>query len=100
MQFDWQLVGKTGDVANPPWFTITLYNKVNGNTVGAAEKSALTDDKTVVLWDKLLDSLKFRVQVPSAPAGSYYIEADTVEKQLRESSTVCNPGDVCPKTGF
>lgn len=75
-EFNWEFVGNSGDVAYPPWFTATLYTKVAHNTVGAAEKTILSDDETVALWDKLLGSLKFRVPVPGAPAGSAYIESD------------------------
>ena len=52
-----------------------LYTKVADNRVGAAEKTVLSDDETVALWDKLLGGLKFRVQVPGAPVGSYYYPA-------------------------
>lgn len=74
-EFNWESVGKSGDVANPPWFTAKLYTKVADNRVGAADKAVLSDDETVALWDQLLDGLKFRMQVPGAPAGSYYYPA-------------------------
>lgn len=74
-EFIWESVGKSGDVADPPWFTVKLYTKVADNRVGAADKAVLSNDETVALWDKLLDGLKFRVQVPGAPAGSYFYPA-------------------------
>lgn len=74
--FEWALVGTPRSVANPSEFGAQLYTKVAHNTVGAAEKAALSNDETVALWDKLLGSLKFRVPVPGAPAGSAYIEPD------------------------
>ncbi len=78
-EFTWEFVGKSRDVAYPPWFTATLYTKVAHNTVGAADKATLSNDETVALWDKLLGSLKFRVPVPGAPAGSAYINSAIAE---------------------
>jgi hypothetical protein len=70
--FEWALVGKPKDVANPSEFSAQMYTKVEHNTVGAAEAASLSDDEAVALWDKLLSGLKFRVKVPGAPPGSYY----------------------------
>jgi hypothetical protein len=70
--FEWAFVGTPKDVANPSEYRIRMFTKVAHNTVGAAEKSSLTDDEAVALWDKLLSGLKFRVKVPGAPEGSYY----------------------------
>lgn len=70
--FEWAFVGRPGDVANPSEFSVQMFTKVAHNTVGAAEKSSLTDEEAIALWDKLLSGLKFRVKVPGAPEGSYY----------------------------
>jgi hypothetical protein len=71
--FEWALVGTPRDVANPSEFGATMFTKVEDNMVGAAKKASLSDDEAVALWDKLLSGLKFRVKVPGAPAGSYFI---------------------------
>jgi hypothetical protein len=70
--FEWALVGRPKDVANPSEFGAQMYTKVENNTVGAAKAASLSDDEAVALWDKLLSGLKFRVKVPGAPPGSYY----------------------------
>ena len=74
--FEWALVGKPRDVANPSVLEVHMYTKVAHNTVGAAEASSLTDEEAIALWDRLLSGLKFRVKVPGAPPGSYYIDPD------------------------
>jgi hypothetical protein len=71
--FEWAFVGTPKDVANPAEFNARLYTKVEHNTVGAAKAASLSDDEAVALWDKLLSGLKFRVKVPRAPEGSYFI---------------------------
>jgi hypothetical protein len=73
--FEWALVGTPRDVANPSEFGVQMYSKVENNKVGAASASSVTDDEAVALWDKLLSGLKFRVKVPGAPQGSYFIPA-------------------------
>jgi hypothetical protein len=78
--FEWALVGTPRDVANPSEFSAQMYTKIEHNTVGAAKSASLSDDEAVALWDKLLSGLKFRVKVPGAPEGSYFIppgKADT-----------------------
>ena len=72
--FEWAFVGTPKDVANPSAYRARMYSKVEHDTVGAAPQASVTDDEAVALWDKLLSSLKFRVQVPGAPEGSYYIK--------------------------
>lgn len=74
--FEWSLVGKPRDVANPSDLGVVMFTKVEHNTVGAANAASLSDDEAVALWDKLLSGLKFRVKVPGAPPGSYYIDPD------------------------
>ncbi len=74
--FEWALVGKPKDIANPSVLEAHMYTKVAHNMVGAAEAASLTDEEAIALWDKLLSSLKFRVKVPGAPPGSYYIDPD------------------------
>jgi hypothetical protein len=71
--FEWALVGTPKNVANPSEFSAQMYTKVEHNTVGAAKAASLSDDEAVALWDKLLSGLKFRVKVPGAPEGSYFI---------------------------
>lgn len=74
--FEWTLVGTPLNIAYPSVLEASLYTKVAHNMVGAAEAASLTDDEAVALWDKLLSGLKFRVKVPGAPPGSYYIDPD------------------------
>lgn len=79
--FEWAFVGTPRDVANPSEFHAAMFSKVADNMVGAAKKASVSDDEAVALWDKLLSGLKFRVKVPGAPEGSYFIplgKADTV----------------------
>ncbi|WP_332879776.1 T6SS immunity protein Tli4 family protein [Massilia sp. S19_KUP03_FR1] len=71
--FEWAFVGTPKDVANPSEFNAVMFSKVKANIVGAAKKASVTDDEAVALWDKLLSGLKFRVKVPGAPEGSYYL---------------------------
>ena len=71
--FEWAFVGTPKDVANPSEFNAVMYTKVADNMVGAARKSSVSDDEAVALWDKLLSGLKFRVKVPGAPEGSYFL---------------------------
>jgi hypothetical protein len=71
--FEWGFVGTPKDVANPSEFGVAMFTKVEHNTVGAAKTASLSDDEAVALWDKLLSGLKFRVKVPGAPDGSYYL---------------------------
>ncbi|WP_292038138.1 T6SS immunity protein Tli4 family protein [Massilia sp. UBA6681] len=71
--FEWAFVGRPTDVANPSEFHAAMFTKVKDNLVGAADKASVSDDEAVALWDKLLSGLKFRVKVPGAPEGSYYL---------------------------
>jgi hypothetical protein len=71
--FEWALVGTPGDVANPSEFSAQMYTKVKDNTVGAAKSASVSDDEAIALWDKFLSGLKFRVKVPGAPEGSYFM---------------------------
>jgi hypothetical protein len=50
-----------------------MFTKVEDNMVGAAKKASVSNDEAVALWDKLLSGLKFRVKVPGAPEGSYFL---------------------------
>lgn len=72
--FEWAFVGTPRDVANPSEFGVTMFTKVQHNTVGAAKTASVSDDEAVALWDKLLSGLKFRVKVPGAPEGSYHLQ--------------------------
>ena len=71
--FEWAFVGTPMDVANPSEFHAVMHTKVEHNTVGAAKAASLSDDEAVALFDKLLSGLKFRVKVPGAPEGSYFL---------------------------
>jgi hypothetical protein len=71
--FEWALVGTPEDIANPSDFSAQMFTKVEHNTVGAAKLASLSDNEAVALWDKLLSGLKFRVKVPRAPEGSYFM---------------------------
>lgn len=74
--FEWTLVGTPRDIAYPAVLEASMYTKVAHNMVGAADASSLTDEEAIALWDKLLAGLKFRVKVPGAPPGSYYMDPD------------------------
>lgn len=71
--FEWAFVGTPTDVANPSEFHAVMFTKVANNMVGAAKKASVSNDEAVALWDKLLSGLKFRVKVPGAPEGSYFL---------------------------
>jgi len=71
--FEWAFVGTPKDVANPSEFHAAMFTKVAHNMVGAAKKASVSDDEAVALWDKLLSGFKFRVKVPGAPGGSYFL---------------------------
>ena len=71
--FEWGFVGMPKDVANPSEFGVAMFTKVEHNLVGGAKAASLSDDEAIALWDKLLSGLKFRVKVPGAPEGSYYL---------------------------
>jgi hypothetical protein len=77
--FEWAFVGTPRDVANPSEFHAVMFTKVENNMVGAARKASVSDDEAVALWDKLLSGLKFRVKVPGAPAGSYFMPPDKAD---------------------
>lgn len=80
--FEWGFVGTPKDVANPSEFIVNMYTKVEHNTVGAARSASLSDDEAVALWDKLLSGLKFRVKVPGAPEGSYFIAPGQIQNPI------------------
>jgi hypothetical protein len=82
--FEWGFGGTPRDVANPSEFIVSLYTKVEHNTVGAAKAASLSDDEAVALWDKLLSGLKFRVKVPGAPEGSYYVPENKTPKPIKD----------------
>jgi hypothetical protein len=71
--FEWAFVGTPKDVANPSEYGAVMFTKVEHNVVGAAHAASISDDEAVALWDKLLSGLKFRVKVPNAPEGSYFL---------------------------
>ncbi|RZM25622.1 MAG: hypothetical protein EOO88_18645 [Pedobacter sp.] len=71
--FEWAFVGTPKDVTNPSEYGVAMFTKVAHNMVGAAKAASVSDDEAVALWDKLLSGLKFRVKVPGAPEGSYFL---------------------------
>jgi hypothetical protein len=75
--FEWAFVGTPRDVANPSSFHAAMFTKVEANMVGAAKTASVSNDEAVALWDKLLSGLKFRVKVPGAPEGSYFLQKST-----------------------
>ncbi|UVW27625.1 T6SS immunity protein Tli4 family protein [Massilia sp. H6] len=77
--FEWAFVGTPTDVANPSSFHVAMFTKVEANMVGAAKAASVSDDEAVALWDKLLSGLKFRVKVPGAPEGSYFLPAQKAD---------------------
>jgi len=87
--FEWAFVGTPKDVANPSEFGVAMFTKVEHNMVGAAKAASLSDDEAVALWDQLLSGLKFRVKVPGAPEGSYYIPRG-------KTGTVAQAGGIKP----
>ena len=83
--FEWALVGTPKEVANPSEFGAQMYTKVEHNTIGAANTASLSDEEAVALWDKLLSGLKFRVKVPKAPEGSYFMPSSKSNTTLQDS---------------
>jgi hypothetical protein len=79
--FEWAFVGTPKDVANPSEFHAAMFTKVAHNMVGAAKAASVSDDEAVALWDKLLSGLKFRVKVPGAPEGSYFLPTGKASTQ-------------------
>lgn len=75
--FEWAFVGTPRDVANPSEYHAVMFTKVAHNVVGAAKAASLTDAEAIALWDTLLSGLKFRVKVPNAPEGSYFLSPVT-----------------------
>ncbi|MDF0604332.1 T6SS immunity protein Tli4 family protein [Neisseriaceae bacterium TC5R-5] len=47
-----------------PTLDAKLFSKVAANRVGAAQQASLSDAEMLALWDKLLGSLRFRVDAP------------------------------------
>ncbi|WP_239467297.1 T6SS immunity protein Tli4 family protein [Rhodoferax koreense] len=99
--FEWAFVGTPKDVANPSEYSAHMYSKVAHNTVGAASQASLTDDEAVALWDRLLSGLKFRVQVPGAPEGSYYAQPSSpMSPPPAPKPVVWYRDQPCPKDGY
>jgi hypothetical protein len=65
--FRWLAIGIRNSVARPAKLDVTLYDKVRYDMIGGADQASLSDEEALALWDKLLESLKFRVAVPGAP---------------------------------
>jgi hypothetical protein len=69
--FEWGYVGTPKNVVYPPEMIVNMHTMVDHGTVGAAKAASLSDEEAVALWDRLLSELRFRVEVPGAPAGSF-----------------------------
>jgi hypothetical protein len=81
LQFRWGQVGTDGSVANPNELDASMFTKVKGESVGLSDTTSVTDEEAVALWDKLLQSFRFRVP-------------------LKGMQSSILPGDICPKTGY
>ncbi|MDF0604331.1 T6SS immunity protein Tli4 family protein [Neisseriaceae bacterium TC5R-5] len=53
-----------------PTLDAKLFSKVAANRVGAAQQASLSDAEMLALWDKLLGSLRFRVDAPPTQTSS------------------------------
>lgn len=74
-EFRWMLVDKRHSVAYPSWLDVRMHDKVKYDLIGAAEQASLNDQDALELWDRLLESLKFRVAVPGAPDSAVQLKA-------------------------
>ncbi len=66
-EFDWEAISGERSVAHPGVIEAKLYSKVEQNRIGAATQASVSDAEAIALWDKLLRSLSYRVEVPSGP---------------------------------
>ncbi|ATE60738.1 T6SS immunity protein Tli4 family protein [Thauera sinica] len=87
-EFDWEFLGDR-TVSHPGRLEAGLRSKIEQNVVGAAEKASINDDEALALWDRLLNSLAFRVPVPGG---------SRVEMNINQMNLRC--GDPCPVTGI
>lgn len=82
--FEWEVVGQERNTLHPAVFGVRMYTQVDADRIGAADHASLSDDEAVALWDKLLDSLRFRVN--AAPT-------------VTDPPPTAHSRDVCPRTG-
>jgi Tle cognate immunity protein 4 C-terminal domain len=66
-EFDWGAISAERSVAQPGRLRVKLYSKVEQNRIGAAAQASVSDAEAIALWDKLLGSLTYRVEVPGGP---------------------------------
>ena len=66
-EFDWGAISAERSVAQPGRLRVKLYSKVEQNRIGAATQASVSDAEAIALWDKLLGSLTYRVEVLGGP---------------------------------
>lgn len=82
--FAWKVIGQERSTLHPAVLEAKMYTKVRANRIGAADQASLTDDEAIAVWDKLLDSLRFRVNaVPT----------------ITDPPPTAHSRDICPRTG-
>ncbi|WP_296224221.1 T6SS immunity protein Tli4 family protein [Ralstonia sp. UBA689] len=68
-EFLWASIGKSGSALNPASVDIQLNTGVKANrTLG--QSSSLTDEEALALWNRLQDSVRFRVNAPPTQTGA------------------------------
>lgn len=68
-EFLWASIGKSGSALNPASVDVQLNTGVKANrTLG--QSSSLTDEEALALWNRLLDSVRFRVNAPPTQTGA------------------------------
>ncbi len=69
-EFEWEAVGKERTTLHPAWINAKMYTKVAANRIGAADAASLSDEEAIALWNRLLDSVRFRVNAPPTQTGA------------------------------
>ncbi|WP_439668570.1 T6SS immunity protein Tli4 family protein [Cupriavidus necator] len=62
--FDWVAVSRERSTLHPAWIHANMRTEVV-----AADKASLSDEEAIVLWDKLLEGVRFRVNAPPTQTG-------------------------------
>ncbi|CAJ0789404.1 hypothetical protein LMG7141_02222 [Ralstonia condita] len=68
--FEWEAVSKERSTLHPAQISAKMYSKVEANRIGAADQASLSDDEAIALWNRLLDSVRFRVNAPPTQTGA------------------------------
>ncbi|CAJ0706407.1 hypothetical protein LMG19089_04096 [Ralstonia edaphis] len=68
-EFLWASIGKSGSALNPASVDIQLNTGVKASRT-LAQPSSLTDEEALALWNRLLDSVRFRVNAPPTQTGA------------------------------